>query len=371
MGKEKKRIILGFSGGANSIVAASLLNSQDYDVRCVHFHVDPKVRAPLCGCIVPRTLGEIEKLGQKLGINLKIEDRTDAYAELVVEPLLHQRLVGRHDEICLNYHQSFLLDGLEAYRKKTGATNLATGHKLRVVQDQIAKSTQVIRSFETDLDQSAYFARVPLDVLGRLVLPMGEIPSSMVEKIVRELKLPHTISSPARHSSHDCMPSDFWKGSVIPSIVPKDLFKPGSFKARPDPIATEHPGIFSHHIGEALSGYTDKYAAEPDFEKRLWHVDTADGLARTLFALHHAHWLIPIRALENTKVEIRRLTDSNHETRVQGSVFHYMRDWIQVQTDQPLRAVSPGESFVFYQGEALVGSARVVVAAQHGGTMVT
>jgi len=324
----------------------------------------------LCRC-EDMTLAEVEKLGQKLGINLKIEDRTDAYAELVVEPLLHQRLIGRHDEICLNYHQAFLLDGLESYRKKTGATNLATGHKLRVVQDQIAHSTQVMRSFEAEHDQSAYFARVPLDVLARLVLPMGEIPSSMVEKIVRELKLPNTIASPKRHSSHECLPPDFWKGEIVPSIIPKDLFKGGSFKARPEPITTEHPGIFSHHIGEPLSGYTDKYAAEPDFEKRLWVVDSADALSRNLFALHRVHWLIPIGALENTKVEVRRLTDANHESRVTASVFHYMRDWIQVQTDQPLRAVSPGESFIFYQGEALVGSARVVVAGQIGGTMVT
>jgi tRNA U34 2-thiouridine synthase MnmA/TrmU len=364
--KTRKRIILGLSGGKDSVVAASLLKSQDYDVRCIHFRFDHlSEKLPPSKCIRQRPLEFIERIAKQLDLNLKVEDLSGEFSALVQDPAIESRLTAAHFESCLGFHSELIMRHLEKHRVKTNSELIATGHRVRLVRDHLSKKGMIYTAFEEDKDQSHLLAKIDpgapgSDPLAQLLFPMGEIPSSMVSKIMQELRIQDPVESSSLHSSQECMSASFWSSPIFTESLPKELALAGGYRSFAEPYDAVHAGVQSHSIGDTIiTKESSLQVVEFDFNAKSWVLQTPAMAQFKQLVGKDLRWLIPIDfdLLQTTFTAKRPRFPDAAPLRIR--LFPFIGSWVTGDLEQVVMGLAPGESLVLYQDAQLVGSLKV------------
>src|SRR6185437_9186230 len=136
------KVLLGLSGNILSSVVAALLKHQGFQVVALHFQTDEALRA------------EAERVAQKLGIHLMVEDALQGLEEHVRDHIVHQTLDSAQPEPRWMAHQKILIDGLCAKAQALGCSKIATGHSARLVLDPSTGLTRLVRASDLAHDQS-------------------------------------------------------------------------------------------------------------------------------------------------------------------------------------------------------------------------
>ena len=333
------------SGGVDSSVTAALLVEQGYDVHGVSLRMWEGERGPRV-CSDHRGAREV---AEHLGIPHTLLDLRAQFAETVVKPFAQDYLDGRTPNPCVACNRDFKFGTLLRWAKEQGADYIATGHYARVVRDDLAQHTSLLRGADGTKDQSYFLFALTQEQLAHTIFPLGDMQKSAVRAKARALSLP----AAERPESQDICFGDY-KALVATYAKESDL-DGGEVVDRSGKLLGKHDGIHGVTIGQrrglGISACEPLYVVEIDRSSKRVVVGRKNELSVAGLIARGVNWIEPLNDTGiDAEVQIRYRGPA-----VPCTVRKSSDDACEVIFKEAFPAVTPGQAAVFYRGERLLG----------------
>lgn len=357
-----ERVAVGLSGGVDSAVAAALLQRSGYEVLGVTMRIwdgrpmpEESDRHACYGPGESEDIANATRICEVLGIPLHVVDLAAEYSERVLEPCAREYSSGSTPNPCIQCNARIKFELMPARLRELGVEvdRFATGHYVRVAHDSARRRFLLKKGRDEAKDQSYFLYRLSQAQLARSLFPLGELAKAEVRKLAAELSLPVADKSESQ---------DFVSGGyqqVFGTTNP-----PGPITDRDGNVLGEHQGIHLYTIGQrkglGIAHSAPLYVTSIDERRNAIVVGTDEQLYRTDLVATDVNWIAVdgIRSPLRVKARIRyrhRERDATL-TPIDGAR-------VRARFDEPQRAITPGQSVVFYDGEVVVGGGIIAKEA--------
>jgi tRNA-specific 2-thiouridylase len=361
---KKPLVVVGMSGGVDSSLAAFLLNQQGYRVAGVSLKLfDYKDVGGKPGaersCCSEESINVARQVCEDMGIPHHVVDMQEEFKKEVISNFVKEYLNGRTPNPCIICNTEIKWKSLWKKAESLGAKLVATGHYARVRYDQDKKRYQLLRGIDSTRDQSYALWGLSQRDLSHTIFPLGEL----TKKEVRILAKEHGLKVADREESQEIcfVPDDdyarFIRGwSTKSNLKAEGIIKPGPILNMRGEKLGEHQGIPFYTIGQRrglkIAVGKPLYVVRIDPEKNAIYVGEDQELFGSSFVVNKVNW-IAFDALENqmdSHIQIRY----KHVAQ-KGTICPLTNGEVMVKFDKSERAITPGQSAVFFSGEMVLG----------------
>jgi tRNA-specific 2-thiouridylase len=356
------RVVLAISGGVDSAVSAALLQDAGYDVHALYMR---NWDADEDGyCTAAADLQDARRVCDDLGIPLHTVSFAAEYRERVFRHFLDELAAGRTPNPDVACNREIKFGVCFEHARRLGAEWFATGHYARVTRD--GDGVCLLRGADRGKDQSYFLHTVPGAMLARTLFPVGGLPKGDVRRIAHERALP---VHDKRDSTGICFIGERPFAEFLAQYLPA---RPGLIETPEGRRLGEHRGLMFYTLGQrqglevgGVRGAQERpwYVAAKDLERNVLVVvqDHEHPLLMSDELLTEpAHWIAgspPSGGTFECTVKTRyRQADQPCEVAVRPD------GRCVVRTRERQRAVTPGQSAVFYHGETCLGGGVIASA---------
>ncbi len=191
-----------------------------------------------------RIIAARKEVAEHLGIPHTLLDLRGQFAETVVKPFAQDYLDGRTPNPCVACNRDFKLGTLLRWAKEQGADYIATGHYARVVRDDLAQHTSLLRGADGAKDQSYFLFALSQEQLAHTVFPLGEMQKSAVRAKARALSLP----AAERPESQDICFGDY--KALVATYAKESELDGGEVVDRSGKFCGRHGGVHGVTVGQ-------------------------------------------------------------------------------------------------------------------------
>jgi tRNA-specific 2-thiouridylase len=350
-----KKVIVGMSGGVDSSVAALLLQQRGYVVEGLfmkNWDEDDGTEY----CTAKEDLSDAEKICERLGIVLHTANFAVDYWDNVFEFFLREYAAGRtpNPDILCNREIKFkvFLD----YAQILGADAIATGHYSRI--DIGGGGARLLKGLDANKDQSYFLHAVPEQAFARSLFPLGELEKAEVRAIAAKHRFE---TSSKKDSTGICFIGERRFKDFLATYL---AAQPGPIQTPEGRVLGEHQGLMFYTLGQrqglgiggvANSGSEPWYSLDKDLDNNILIVGQGaqhPALFTDRLCAEQVHWI-------NGRPQQKRF-DCHAKNRYRQadqacSVSVADDGGCTVAFAEPQRAVTPGQSVVFYNGEECLG----------------
>ncbi|HTY13131.1 MAG TPA: tRNA 2-thiouridine(34) synthase MnmA [Candidatus Omnitrophota bacterium] len=348
-----KKVLVAMSGGVDSSVAAALLKEQGYDLIGITMNLYCGNSAADRGCCSLSAAADAKKVADLLGFPHYTLNFKDEFQKLVIDNFIEEYRNGRTPNPCVRCNQFIKFDHLLKKAKELGAEYIATGHYARIIPVSALRITryELLKGLDHKKDQSYVLYTLNQEMLAHTIFPLGNFAKPVVRELANKFKLP-VAEKP--ESQDICFVEDNDYGSFLRKHLP-DAVRPGPILDRSGNIVGEHNGIIHYTIGQrsGIGAHTGrKYVTAIDPASNTVTIgEDADLFKDTLIA---SNVTTVSGEFFKTPVEVAAKVRYN-SAEAGGKLFPIDKDRIELKFNKPQRAITPGQSVVFYQGEAVLG----------------
>lgn len=348
--RTKPRVICAMSGGVDSSVSAALLQKQGYEVIGVFmkFWHPPAVSA--CSenvCCSRESYRQAQKVAGHLGIKLYTLNFEKEFKRLVVDDFLTRSSQGLTPNPCVVCNEKIKFGLLLKKARQLRISLVATGHYARITRS--GSRVKLRRGADPWKDQSYFLYRLTPAQLKGVLFPVGSYRKSEVRALAARLGLP----SAARAESQEVC---FVPDQKVRLFLKKYLaLKPGKIVTKSGQVLGAHQGFPIYTIGQrkgVVGGRSRPYFVLSKNLKNneLVVTDNPRDLLAKNFTVTKATWIIPPERFPiRAKVQIRYRSAAGI-----AEICHEKRQLV-VRFRSPQRAITPGQSAVFYAGNKVLG----------------
>lgn len=380
--RHKPKVCVAMSGGVDSSVAAALLKDQGYEVFGVFMRFwseadEKEHRRPVLGerasnlrpgkaenrCCSRESEYHARLVAEKLGISFYTFDFRQEFRGLVVGDFLKEEIEGHTPNPCVVCNQFIKFGVLLRKALAMGADYLATGHYARVAYfDADSKEDQgyfgLLRGVDQKKDQAYFLYRLNQDQLSHILFPLGEYTKENVFKLAKKYQLPFQKE---RKESQDLCFIKKDKGSFLKRQLLEEA-KKGPIVNLKGKRLGEHKGLIFYTIGQrkhlSIPDPKPYYVVKIDQENNTLVVsDNKDDLLKDTLVADKVNWVkgeSPKLPLEiKAKIRSQHLLSDALLERQRGTK-------IKVEFKKAQRAITPGQSVVFYGGDEVLGGGMIV-----------
>lgn len=356
----KGRVIAAMSGGVDSSVAAALLVEQGFDVIGVTMRLWSPGNAwelgVSGGCCSLDAVEDARRVADKLDIPYYVLNFSERFKETVVDYFVEEYRRGRTPNPCIACNRHLKFNLLLEKARSLGADYVATGHYAGRGYSPETRRYLLYKGRDSSKDQSYALYTLTQRQLKHTLFPLQEITKEEVREYAAKLGLV-TASKP--ESQEICFVPDndyksFWEDYT-------------GEKGRPGPILTlkgevigQHKGIHNYTIGQrrglGVQAPYPLYVIDIVPERNAIVVGRdVDVYAKGLVA-EDLNWISIAELTQPIRVEAKiRYT----ALPAACTVFPQENGTVKVVFDDPVRAVTPGQAVVFYDGELVVGGGTI------------
>ncbi len=352
------KIIVGMSGGVDSSVAALLLQQQGFDVEGL-FMKNWEEDDDAHYCAAAADLADAQSVCDRLGIRLHSVNFASEYWDRVFEHFLCEYSAGRTPNPDILCNREIKFHAFLDHALTLGADRIATGHYARL--RRIDGHVQLLRGLDGNKDQSYFLHALTQHQLGHALFPIGELPKDRVREIAREHEL---TTHDKKDSTGICFIGERRFDTFLQRYLPA---KPGMIQSVDGENLGRHKGLMYYTYGQrkglGIGGRHDAdevpwYVTGKDLERNVLVVAQGHdhpALLHDTLETGHIHWIDPVAAApQNCTAKIRyRQPDQSCR------ILSQTTDKAVIRFDQPQRAITPGQSIVFYQDEVCLGGGMI------------
>lgn len=351
--KEKKKVLVAVSGGVDSAVAAKLLKTKGYEVAGVFLHFwkeAGEVRENKCCSL--EALNDAKRVCQEIGIPLYTFDFRADFKREVVDDFIEVYRQGRTPNPCVRCNRKIKIGKLLDISLAMGFDYVATGHYVKLKKKRGLYA--LYRAKDKNKDQSYFLYTFNQPDLKRLLFPLGSYSKPKVRRLAKKYSL--KVAEKAE-SQEIC----FVPGKHHNDFLKKYLdLKPGKIKLLDGKVIGEHDGLPLYTIGQRrginIGGTGPYYAASFDFENNdLFVVDKFDdpALYRKVMLIEEVNWA----SSEEPKMPLKCQVVFRYRHKAVKCLVEKSSEkgeyWVKFR--RPQRALTWGQSAVFYQGDKVLG----------------
>lgn len=351
----RPRVILGMSGGVDSSVAAALLVDQGYDVHGVTLQVweQEDESAVVSKRWQERScckVGIARHVAKRLKIPYEIIDTRHTFRTGVIDDFLSGYLAGTTPNPCVRCNERVKLQSLIALAEERGVDFVATGHYARIDRDGCRFSLQ--RAEDTRKDQSYFLYRLKPAWLPRLLFPVGGMQKPDVWARAESLDLP---PDEMKESQEICFVTQGDYRTFIETETP-EAKRPGRFVDTDGHELGRHDGIAFYTPGQrrglGVAAGQRLYVQRVEPATNTVVLGTDESLLRSQCTITDLNLFDESLRTgpREADVKVRYATPASSATLTPAS-----NGTIAVRFSTPQRALSPGQSAVFYDGDRVLG----------------
>ncbi len=357
----KKSVYVAMSGGVDSAVTATLLLEEGYDVTGVFMRTwrDPKWAA--AAAHLPPAEEEARGVSDVLGIPFIALDVREAFFDKVIRRFIRQYLAGETPNPCLFCNPHIKWGVLQTYALTYGVDYFATGHYARLKRNK-AGQVELLRGLDAGKDQSYVLSMLSQGQLRRTLLPLGEMNKDLVRQKAREMAL----SVADREDSQDlCFLGHVDYRDFLSRYAPNPP-SPGEIVNTSGEVLGDHGGLayytISQRRGLGIAAPAPYYVVHKDIENNRLVVGHIAHTSRRFLTARNANWISGTAPDAGVSVEVMVRYRAKPALAVLRSVFGEM---FQLEFNDPVRGVAPGQVAVLYQGDLCLGGG-VIESAESG-----
>ncbi|WP_086931364.1 tRNA 2-thiouridine(34) synthase MnmA [Agarilytica rhodophyticola] len=357
------KVIIGMSGGVDSSVSALLLKQQGYQVEGLfmkNWDEDDGTEY----CTAATDLMDAAAVCQKLGIHLHTANFAKQYWDNVFEDFLQEYKAGRtpNPDILCNREIKFKV--FLEYADSLGADFIATGHytQTRKAEDQ----TLLCKGLDENKDQSYFLHAVGSKEFSRTLFPIGQLEKTKVREIAQANNL---VTHNKKDSTGICFIGERRFKDFLQTYLPA---QPGDIVTEEGKVIGEHQGLMYHTIGQrqglgigGVNGAKEEawYVARKNLDNNTLLV-VQGGQNPLLFAkvliANQMHWIN-----QTPQDGLRCMAKTRYRQADQACQLHYLDNGdVRVEFDTPQRAITPGQSVVFYTSDICLGGGIIQKAEE-------
>lgn len=345
----KQHIIIGMSGGVDSSVAAYLLKRAGHKVQGV-FMKNWEADDTDTYCSAEQDLADAQAVCDHLGIPFHSINFANEYWQRVFSLFLAEYQAGRTPNPDILCNKEIKFKAFLDYAQNLGADLLATGHYARIVNKQLLKA------HDQNKDQSYFLYALNAAQLAYSLFPLGELTKPQVRAIAQDIGLPNCAK---KDSTGICF---IGERKFKPFLENYLTAQPGPMKSIDGELLGHHEGLLFYTIGQRqglkIGGRRDKalkpwYVVAKDMPNNTLIVAQGEhpALYRTTLNVNQVSWINGPAPLPLTATAKTRYRQPDQACQIQpgpdGS--------LHVSFAQPQRAITPGQSIVFYEHERCLG----------------
>ena len=351
---ENTKVIIGLSGGVDSAVAAYLLKEQGYQVEALFMkNWEEDDDTDYCSAAVD--LADAQQICEVLDIPLRTANFSFEYWDRVFEYFLIEYKAGRTPNPDIICNKEIKFKAFLDYAMDLGADFIATGHYAqRVNRDSHAL---MLRGIDDNKDQSYFLYTLGQKALSHTLFPLGNIIKPEVRKIAAKLGF---ANSDKKDSTGICFIGERKFTDFLEQFIPA---QPGEVVSDSGDIIGKHNGLMFHTLGQRKGLGIGGMANSADDPWYVYGKDLANN--RLLVCQGGNNSLLMTNRLKCSQLHWVDEQQPDPEFSVSCKVRYRQpdqdcnvtitEDGADVSFPELQRAVTPGQSIVFYQGEVCLG----------------
>ena len=346
------------SGGVDSSVAAALLKEERYEVIGVTmnlFSLPPEYcrLENLRSCCGWKAVEDANRVASILGISHYVADLRADFEDKVITDFCEQYAQGRTPNPCIRCNQYVKFKSLMERAEKLGADFLATGHHARVEYDAQKKRYLLMKGKDREKDQSYFLYPLSEEQLSRTLFPVG----NFTKKEVREMACKMGLPVAQRIESQEiCFIPDKDYASFLQKRIPQ-AFQPGPIVDIKGRLIGQHKGVARFTIGQRRG--MGIAASQPLYVIKIQHsenrivVGPSEKLYHRNLVACQVHLVSSSENITQPLTIKAKIRYKHKETKAVMKLMEKSR--ARVEFENPQRAITPGQSVVFYDGDSVVG----------------
>ncbi|MET3574685.1 tRNA 2-thiouridine(34) synthase MnmA [Bhargavaea ullalensis] len=356
------RVVVGMSGGVDSSVTALLLKEQGYDVIGIFMkNWDDTDDSGVC--TATEDYEDVIRVCNQIGIPYYAVNFEKQYWDKVFTYFLDEYRAGRTPNPDVMCNKEIKFKAFLDHAMSLGADYLATGHYARV--EQRNGETAMLRGVDDNKDQTYFLNQLSQDQLSRVMFPLGHLEKPEVRKIAEEAGL---ATAKKKDSTGICFIGERNFKEFLSGYLPA---QPGPMEDMDGKRMGTHEGLMYYTIGQrhglGIGGAGDPwFVIGKDLERNVllvgqnFHHDAlySDGL-KAVNVSFTSDKQKPGEFSCTAKFRYRQ-PDTGVKVRLSG-------DGTAVVTfDEPVRAITPGQAVVFYDGDECLGGGTIDEVYKNG-----
>lgn len=372
--KKKSKILVAMSGGIDSTIAASLLKEAGFE--CIGIYMqywsDPKYIPSkedseiTNKCCSLEDLNNAKAFAHKLGIPFYTLNFREEFKKEIVDEFIETFSLLQTPNPCVTCNRQIKFGALKRKMKELGADYIATGHYAKIVERpgrflKPARSEfDLYEGIDKTKDQSYFLHQLNQETLSHIVLPLGEFRKEEVKKFAKKIGLKKLSSK--KESQGVCFYPDKNYVDFLRRYLPEKYFTSGEIIDLEGNVLGKHNGLINYTIGQrkgVLVGGQEEpiYVIGFNLEKNQLILGADEVLWKKEIKTKNNYWIAGDLPEEDVEIDIR----IRHLAKKEKAILRKLENKNYViKLKSPLRAITPGQSAVYYDGEKVLGGGIII-----------
>ena len=346
----RKKVLLGMSGGVDSSVSALLLQEQGYEVIGVTMQLLDKENI--------ESINDAKKVCQKLGIEHHVVDLKKVFKERVIENFICTYMCAKTPNPCVECNKYLKFGELFNIAKQFECDYIATGHYARIEYSNIYNQYVLAKSKSKLKDQTYFLYDIDKKILPNIIFPLSDFDDkNEIRKIAEERGLE---IAQKKDSQEICFIENNNYIEFLQKQNPSKTIERGNIVLKNGKILGTHNGLIHYTIGQrkgiGISYQEPLYVIKLDSEKNEVVVGTEKELYSKELTAKNLNFLVDINLQEGIEIQAKvryRANPAKATLKVEG-------DFAKVVFEQEQRAITPGQSVVFYMDDIVLGGGKII-----------